>query len=267
MVDWSAYLLALGFTALFAFAAWLYSLARRNVGIVDSLWSLMILASLLVYLALAGIAGARGGLILFMVTAWALRLSLHITVRNHGQPEDRRYREIRANNQPRFWFKSLYIVFGLQAFLAWFIAMPAVAAASSPSPLGWLDLVAVLIWATGMFFEVVGDWQLMRFQRERKSEDAVLDHGLWRYTRHPNYFGEALIWWGIFLAAVSAGAWWTVASPVLMTFLLLRVSGVALLEKDIAERRPAYRAYIERTSPFVPAPPKPSRSPGALNGA
>ena len=262
MVDWSAYLLALGVTAVFAVGAWLYGTARRNVGIVDSLWSLMILLSPVVYVAVTATLTARGALILALVAAWALRLSLHITVRNHGEPEDRRYRAIRHNNEPHFWIKSLYLVFGLQAVLAWFVAMPAVAAAASPAPLGWLDLAAVLVWATGMYFEVVGDWQLRRFQRERGSEDAVLDRGLWRYTRHPNYFGEALLWWGITLAAVAAGAWWTLASPLLMTFLLLRVSGVALLEKDIAERRPAYRDYVERTSAFLPRPPKPARAAG-----
>jgi steroid 5-alpha reductase family enzyme len=157
-------------------------------------------------------------------------------------------------------------VFGLQAFLAWVIALPAVAAAAAPAPLGWLDLAAVLVWATGMYFEVVGDWQLMRFQRERTSSDQVLDTGLWRYTRHPNYFGEALLWWGVFLAALAAGAWWAIVSPILMTFLLLRVSGVALLEKDIADRRPAYRDYVERTSAFLPAPPKPQRNGDAVNG-
>jgi len=262
VVDWAAWLLALGVTALFAVGAWAYSVARRNVGIVDSLWSLMILASPAVYVLSTAPLTARGALIVTLVAIWALRLSAHITVRNHGQPEDRRYRAIRRNNEPHFWFKSLYIVFGLQAVLAWFVAMPAVAAAAAPAPLGWLDLLAVLVWGAGMFFEVVGDWQLMRFQRDRSSRDAVLDRGLWRYTRHPNYFGEALLWWGVYLAAVAAGAWWTLASPLLMTFLLLRVSGVALLEKDIAERRPAYRDYVERTSAFLPRPPKPARAAG-----
>jgi steroid 5-alpha reductase family enzyme len=256
MVDWSAYLLALGGVALFAVVAWGYSVVRRNVGIVDSLWSLMILATLGVYVLVAESIGVREVLMLTLVTIWALRLSAHITVRNHGEAEDRRYQEIRRNNEPHFWIKSIYIVFGLQAALAWFVAMPAVAAAASPAPLGWLDAIAIAVWATGMFFEVVGDWQLMRFQRERDSRDQVLDTGLWRYTRHPNYFGEALLWWGIYLLAVSAGAWWTLASPVLMTVLLLRVSGVALLEKDIADRRPAYREYIRRTSAFIPLPPK-----------
>ena len=169
-----------------------------------------------------------------LMTIWALRLSIHITVRNHGEGEDRRYQEIRRNNDPGFWWKSLYIVFGLQAFLAWVVSLPAVAAAASPAPVGWLDLAALLVWTA-----VVGDWQLKRFQNERDSDKAVLDTGLWRYSRHPNYFGEALLWWGIYLFALAAGAWWAVVSPLLMTILLLRVSGVALLEKDISERRPA----------------------------
>ena len=267
MVDWTAYVISLGAVTGLAVIAWLYSLARRNVGIVDSLWSLMILAVLAVYVLQAGLTGARATLVLALLAIWAVRLSLHITVRNHGEPEDRRYQAIRANNEPNFELKSLYIVFGLQAFLAWLIAMPTVAAAASAAPLGWLDFAAVLLWATGMFFEVVGDWQLARFMKTRDSKEAVMDSGLWRYTRHPNYFGEAVIWWGFFLFAVAGGGWWTALSPVLMTFLLMRVSGVALLEKDIAERRPAYRDYIARTSSFIPAPPKRLSSPGAVNGA
>ena len=263
MVDWNAYFLALAAVATFAGIAWLYSVARRNVGIVDSLWSVMILATVAVYAVLAESSGPRETLLLVLLGVWALRLSLHITVRNHGEPEDRRYQAIRSNNQPHFWLKSIYIVFGLQAVLAWFIAMPAVAAAASPTPLGWLDAVAVAVWLTGMVFEVGGDWQLMRFQRTRDSRDRVLDTGLWRYTRHPNYFGEALLWWGVYLMAVAAGAWWTLVSPVLMTFLLLRVSGVVLLEKDIAERRPAYRDYVRRTSAFIPLPPRGRQAAGA----
>jgi steroid 5-alpha reductase family enzyme len=116
----------------------------------------------------------------------------------------------------------------------------------------------VLLWLAGLLFEVVGDWQLARFRRSRPAPGAVLDTGLWRYTRHPNYFGEALLWWGIYLLALSAGAWWSVVGPLLLTFLLLRVSGVALLEKDIGERRPAYRDYVHRTNAFIPGPPRPA---------
>ena len=267
MLDWNAYFLALGFNAIIAVVAWLYSVWRRNVAIVDTLWSLMILAVPAVYLLAIGGNGLRGAVVLALIAAWALRLSLHIMVRNHGQPEDHRYQAIRRNNEPHFWFKSLYIVFGLQAFLAWFIALPAVAVVASTTAPGWLELAAMAVWGVGMFFEVVGDWQLMRFQRSPRSAGAVLDSGLWRYSRHPNYFGEALLWWGVYLAALAAGAWWSVASPLLMTFLLLRVSGVAMLERDIADRRPAYQDYIRRTNAFFPAPPRTDGPPGALKGA
>jgi steroid 5-alpha reductase family enzyme len=236
--------------------AWLVSVVRRDVSIVDSLWSLMILLCLLTYVFLGGDTGPRAPLVIALLSLWAIRLSLHITIRNHGQPEDRRYQAIRRNNQPYFEWKSLYIVFLLQGFLAWVICLPAVAAVSGQTPPGPLDFAGVALWLIGMVFEVVGDHQLMRFRSRERSENDVLDTGLWRYTRHPNYFGEAVIWWGFYLLAVSAGAWWTLFAPLLMTFLLLRVSGVAMLEKDIAGRRPAYRDYIRRTNAFFPGRPK-----------
>jgi steroid 5-alpha reductase family enzyme len=266
MLDVQAWLVAGAAIAAVAVAAWLISVVRRDVSIVDSLWSLLFLLALLVYLAASGTTGPRSWMITVMVAAWALRLSMYITVRNHGEPEDRRYQAIRRNNEPHFWFKSLYIVFLLQGFLAWVICLPALAAVSGQTPPGPLDFAGLALWLVGMYFEVVGDWQLARFRRGKREAGAVLDTGLWRYTRHPNYFGEALLWWGVYLIALSAGAWWTIFAPLLMTFLLLRVSGVALLEKDIADRRPAYRDYIRRTNAFFPGRP---RRPGDVleNGA
>lgn len=256
MLDTQAWLLALGAVAALAVAAWLVSVRLRDVSIVDSLWSLFFVVVSGVYIANAEASGPRTWLVAAMVAAWALRLSVYITVRNHGQPEDRRYQAIRERNQPHFWLKSLYIVFLFQAVLAWVICLPALAAVSGQTAPGPLDYLGVGLWLAGMSFEVVGDWQLARFQRTRRSPDAVLDTGLWRYTRHPNYFGEALLWWGVYLLALSAGAWWTVFAPAVMTFLLLKVSGVALLEKDIAERRPAYRDYVRRTNAFIPWMPR-----------
>jgi steroid 5-alpha reductase family enzyme len=256
-----AWLWALAAILLAAVAAWVLSVIRRDVSIVDSLWSLLFALGLGVYLAVSDVSGPRVWLVTAMVTAWALRLSIYITVRNHGQPEDRRYQAIRRNNEPHFWLKSLYIVFLLQGLLAWVVCLPALAAVSGRTPpgslLAWVEGLGVALWLAGMFFEVVGDWQLARFRRSRPAQGAVLDSGLWRYTRHPNYFGEALLWWGIYLVALSAGAWWAVVSPLLLTFLLLRVSGVALLEKDISERRPAYREYVRRTNAFFPGLPRP----------
>jgi len=255
MVDLGAWLVALAIMLLMAVAAWLFSVARRDVSMVDSLWSLMFLLGLVVYLLLSESGGPRSLPVLVMVAAWSLRLSIYITIRNHGKPEDRRYQAIRENNQPHFWLKSLYIVFLFQGFLAWVICLPVIAAVSAQTPPGPLDYAGVAMWLIGMFFEVVGDYQLTRFRQSTTSKGAVLDTGLWRYTRHPNYFGEAVIWWGFYLVALSAGAWWTLFAPLLMTFLLLRVSGVSLLEKDIAERRPEYRNYVGRTNAFFPGRP------------
>jgi steroid 5-alpha reductase family enzyme len=256
MIDLSAWFISLAAIMALAVAAWLFSLKRRDVGLVDSLWSLFFLLGLAVYVALTDGAGWRAPLLLALVAIWALRLSIHITVRNHGKPEDRRYQAIRKNNEPNFEIKSLYIVFLLQGFLAWVVGLPLIAAVNGQTPPGPLDFIGVGLWLVGMFFEVVADYQLMRFRKSAKSEGAVLDTGLWRYSRHPNYFGEAVLWWGFYLIALAAGAWWTVFAPLLMTFLLLRVSGVSLLEKDIGERRPAYRDYVQRTNAFIPGLPR-----------
>ncbi len=264
MVDWlnlssfegSAALLALAAVVVFAVTGWLLSLARKDVSIVDSLWSLMFLVSLGTYLYFAGTWGWRTGLMVGLASIWALRLSAHITWRGWGEPEDHRYQEIRANNQPNFKYKSLYIVFGLQAFLAWIISMPMLASVSQSAPLGWFDFIGISLWLVGMFFETVADAQLERFKRNPDNRGKVLRSGLWRYTRHPNYFGEFVLQWGFFFIAISAGGAWTIFAPLLISFLLLRVSGVRLMEKDMASRRPEYRDYVESTNAFFPGRPR-----------
>lgn len=261
--DWTAAWTALAAVSLFALVGWFISLWRRDVSIVDSLWSLMFLLSLGTYLLASGLTGWRAWLILALAAVWALRLSVHITIRGWGEPEDHRYQDIRANNQPNFRYKSVYIVFGLQALLAWIISLPMLAAASNSAAPGVFDVLGVALWAAGMFFEWVGDAQLARFKRNPANRGKVMSHGLWRYTRHPNYFGEFLLQWGFFMIAAAAGGAWTVFAPLLLTFLLLRVSGVTLLEKDIEERRPGYREYVHSTNAFFPGRPKP-RSEHAL---
>lgn len=256
MFDLTSYLLGLAAILAAGTLTWLISLRRRDVSIVDSLWSLMFLLAALVYLGGAGQAGDRALLVMLLVALWSLRLAAYITWRNWGEGEDRRYQAIRARNQPGFEWKSLYLVFWLQGVIAWVVSLPLLAAMNGDAPLGLLDYAGVLLWAVGMLFEAGGDWQLARFKADPANKGKVLDTGLWRYTRHPNYFGNACIWWGLFLIALSAGGWWTVVSPVIMTFLLLKVSGVALLEQDIGERRPAYRDYILRTNAFLPGPPR-----------
>ena len=256
MLDVDAYLVAGAALAAAAISGWLISLVKQDVSIVDALWSPMFLVMLLVYLALAERLGSRAELVLSLVAVWAIRLSAHIVWRNRGQPEDRRYRQIRSNNEPYFAIKSLYIVFGLQAALAWAIGLPLVAAATSQAPLNVLDHAGVGLWLVGFFFEALGDLQLARFKRNPENSARVLDRGLWAYTRHPNYFGEFVIWWGYFLIALGAGAWWSIFAPLLMTILLVKVSGVALLESDIGTRRPEYVAYMRSVNAFFPGPRK-----------
>ena len=255
-MDMQAYLLALALILGVGIVAWGVSVAIRNVAFVDSLWSLFFLIAAIVFAASAWPLGARGLLVTVLVAVWALRLSIYITARNWGEPEDHRYQKIRANNEPGFAFKSLYIVFGLQGVLAWFIAMPLVPAIMKPGGIGPIEIVAASLWLVGFVFEAGGYFQLARFKREPANKGRVLNSGLWRYPRHPNYFGDFCIWWAFYLFAFSAGGWWTVLSPVLMSLLLLKVSGVALLEKTITERRPAYAEYVRRTNAFFPGAPK-----------
>ena len=249
------YGVALGALLAVGAAAWLVSLRTRDVSFVDSLWSLFFVVAAAVFAAFAQPLGARAMLVLALVAAWALRLGVHITLRNWGAPEDHRYQAIRAKNEP-FWIKSLYVVFGLQALLAGLVALPLMPAILQRVELGWIDVVATLLWVTGFYFEAVGDLQLTRFKRDPGSAGKVLDTGLWRYTRHPNYFGDFCVWWAFYLFAVAAGGWWSVASPLVMSALLLKVSGVALLEATITQRRPEYAEYVRRTPAFFPGPPK-----------
>jgi steroid 5-alpha reductase family enzyme len=256
MPDARAILLALAAIAALAVLGWIVSVGKRNVGIVDSLWSLFFLLSASVFASASGSASPRATILLAMVALWALRLSGYITWRNRGEPEDRRYQAIRAAQEPGFVWKSLFIVFALQGALAAVIATPLAVGIASPAPLNAGDALGVALWAFGFLFEAVGDYQLARFKADPANRGRVMDEGLWRYTRHPNYFGEATLWWGYYLVAAAAGGWWTIFSPLLMTFLLLKVSGVRLLEKDIGERRPEYRHYIVRTNAFFPGPRK-----------
>ena len=255
-MDMQTYLFALALILGVGVVAWAVSVAIRNVAFVDSLWSLFFLIAAVTFAAAAWPLSARGLLVTVLVAVWALRLSIYITARNWGEPEDHRYQKIRANNEPGFAFKSLYIVFGLQGVLAWFIAMPLLPAIMNPGDIGPLEIVAGALWLLGFVFEAGGDYQLARFKSDPSNKGRVLNTGLWRYTRHPNYFGDFCVWWAFYLFAVAAGGWWTVLSPVLMSLLLLKVSGVALLEKTITERRPEYADYIRRTNAFFPGLPK-----------
>ena len=252
-------LAGLALIAALGFLTWLASLVQGDVSLVDRTWSIFITGAAAVYFALLPAPGPRGAWMLALAAAWALRLTRYITARNWGHGEDRRYREIRARNEPNFAFKSLYLVFALQALLAWTVSAPFFAGMAGARPLGALDVIGLALVAFGIVFETIGDAQMSRFKADPANKGLVMDRGVWRYTRHPNYFGETCIWWGFWLVALGGaglGGVWTIVSPILMTVLLLKVSGVSMLEKDIGERRPAYRDYIEHTNAFFPGPPK-----------
>ena len=244
-----------GASVLLAAATWALSVPLRDVSIVDIAWGWLVVVPALVAAALLPPA-PRSLAVLGIALAWALRLSLHIGWRHRGAGEDRRYQAIRERNQPHFAWKSLYLVFGLQAVLGTIVSVPLLATLASPAPWRPLDAVGLALAALGLVFEAVADAQLARFRSQPANRGFVMDRGLWRYSRHPNYFGEFCLWWGLGLVAVSAGAWWALVSPLLMSVLLLRVSGVTLLESDLRHRRPAYRDYMRRTRAFFPWSPR-----------
>ncbi len=234
---------------------WLLSVRLRNVSIVDVFWGPAFLLASVVYRLTGPSPEPRHLLLLGLVAIWSLRLGGYILLRAHGKPEDYRYATMRAGHGSRFWWVSLFTVFLLQGALVTLIALPHLFTQAQATAPGWrsTDLAGILLWLIGFAFEAGGDWQMARFKADPANRGRVMDRGFWRYSRHPNYFGDAAQWWGFWLIALAApGGGWTVIGPIVMTFFLLRVSGVALLEKTIVERRPKYRDYIEATPAFVP---------------
>lgn len=251
--------ITLAATAGLMLGVWLLSLVKKDASIVDTFWGLGFVLIAAVSCAIGEGYEMRRNLITALTTAWGLRLASHIFWRNKGKGEDFRYRAMRARHGKRFPVVSLYSVFAVQGLLMWVISLPLQIGGISrePARITWLDWTGAIIWLMGFAFESVGDLQLARFKAESKNEGKVMDRGLWRYTRHPNYFGDALLWWGFFLIAMStpAGAW-TVISPLIITGLLMKVSGVALLEKTLIKTKPEYRDYVGRTNAFFPWLPR-----------
>jgi steroid 5-alpha reductase family enzyme len=253
-------LVGLGFAAAYVTLIWAMSLALRNASIIDIFWGPGFALLTLVYALFSDDGYARRQLVvLALVAVWGLRLGLHILARNAGHGEDYRYQKMREDAGGAFWWRSLFTVFLLQGALMWVISAPLLAAVHSEDPdsLTLVDAMGGAVWAIGFFFEAVGDFQLSRFKANPANRGKVMDRGLWRYTRHPNYFGDATLWWGYWI--IAAGTPWgfvTVLSPTIMTFMLLRVSGAALLERTIRRRRPDYEEYEKRTSAFIPLPPR-----------
>ncbi|GAB3508056.1 DUF1295 domain-containing protein [Amycolatopsis cihanbeyliensis] len=255
--------LALGAAALgtaLAVVGVTFLLARRRgrYDLIDSVWGAGFAAIAVVTLAITGAPNLPGVVVSGLTVVWGLRLSVHIHRRNRGKPEDQRYRDILARARGNPAVHMLVRVYLTQAVVMWVVSWPVLLAqyeaGSGFTVLAWLG---VAVWIVGFVFEATGDEQLRRFKADPANAGAVLDRGLWRYTRHPNYFGDACVWWGLYLLACHhpLGAV-TVFSPILMTWLLARGTGKPLLERQLRESRPRYAEYVERTSGFVPLPPR-----------
>jgi steroid 5-alpha reductase family enzyme len=241
---------------------WTVSVKLRDASIVDICWGLGFVLLAWLYCVLSPALAVRSWLVATLITLWGTRLAVHIFRRNHGKGEDPRYQAMRARHGESFASRSLFRVFWLQGVILWLVAMPLFVAIRAPQPdvLISIDAVGIALFAIGFGFEAIGDYQLDRFKANAANRGQVLDRGLWRYTRHPNYFGDATMWWGMFaMAAATPRGWLTVLSPAIMTFLLMRVSGVTLLEAGLKKSKPGYDDYVARTPSFFPWLPRAPR--------
>ena len=255
----SALLPALGWLVGAFTLLWVLSLRLRDASIVDIFWGLGFVGVAIFYSTVSGPSTPRGTLVLLLVTIWGSRLAIHLARRNIGKPEDFRYRAMREVGGKWFPLISLFKVFWLQAGILWIVSFPLYAAQRgfARAPLGWIDLVGIVLWSVGFLFEAIGDRQLARFKRDPENEGKLLDQGLWRYTRHPNYFGDCLVWWGFGVIALGTPqSWWSLVGPLLMTILLMKVSGVTLLERNMVNTKVGYLHYTDKTPAFFPWFPK-----------
>jgi len=255
MMDWEIYLQGLYAVLTLSFFTWFISLLKKDVSIVDITWSLMLVLASTIYILSTNVQ-SREWLIFTLVVIWGVRLALYITLRSWGEAEDSRYQDIRKKYSPNFPLKSLFIIFVFQAVLAWVLSLPLLLVMTNPSNWVLLDYLAITLVLFGIIYESVADYQLYRFKCLDKNKGKVMDAGLWAHSRHPNYFAESMVWWGLFLFALAQGYWWVVISPLMITYLLLKFSGVTLMEETITERRPQYRQYIVNTNAFLPWPRK-----------
>ena len=238
---------------------WLISIPIRNVSIVDIFWGLGFVICNNTWYWLGEGNHERKVLLTILVSLWGLRLTLYLAWRNIGKPEDFRYQEFRRHYGPRrYWWFSFFQVFMLQGILLSIIALPLAAANTygAEHSLRIWDFIGLALWTIGFIFEAGGDWQLARFKANPANKGKVMDRGFWRYTRHPNYFGDTAVWWGFAFISISAGAYWQVIGSIIMTFLIIKVSGVTLLEKTLVHEKPHYAEYIRKTSAFIPWFPK-----------
>ena len=236
---------------------WLISLGLKNASIIDIFWGLGFVIVAWLSLVLSGEWMTKPILLTLLVSIWGMRLSGYLAWRNVGKPEDYRYAAMREKHGPQFPIVSLFTVFGLQGLLTAIISLPLQVGIQQAGELNAVSWLGIAVWFIGLAFESIGDYQMARFKTQNSNRGKVMNQGLWRYTRHPNYFGDFLIWWGFYLvAADSANWWWTAIGPLLMSFLLIRVSGVRLLENSLRSRIDGYEQYLKSTSAFLPLPPK-----------
>jgi steroid 5-alpha reductase family enzyme len=255
--DIGAYFLGLAAAAGLLTAVWIVSLIRKDASIVDPFWSLVFITLGTTYrFASDTDYGARPAVVLGLLFVWGVRLSAYLFWRNAGKGEDFRYQAMRKRQGPRFPIKSLFTVFWLQAILAWVVSLPLLSAVDGTNAWGIFDNLGLVVWTIGIVFEVAGDFQLARFKADPSNQGKVMDQGVWAYTRHPNYFGDFMVWWGFFLFALGSGGWWSFPGPLLMSVLLMRVSRAALLEKRLGKTREGYAESVRTTNAFFPGPKK-----------
>jgi len=234
---------------------WTVSVFIKNVSIVDLFWGLGFVLTAAFYFIYADGLPFRKNIVMTLTAIWGLRLAVYLAWRNLGKGEDFRYREFRRKyGENRYWLISFFLSFLLQGIVMWLISAPLLGALDSGAdrPAGILDYIGIIMWLTGFVFEAGSDYQLARFKADRANKGKLLDKGFWRYTRHPNYFGDSMVWWGFGLICISAGSYLPALGSLLMTALIIKVSGVALLEKSLKEQKPEYIEYMRKTSSFFP---------------
>jgi steroid 5-alpha reductase family enzyme len=252
----AVWLSALPFLLGAATLTWLLSLGLRNVSLVEPVWALLLFMAGVIYALDADPRAPRLSMVLWPLALWTLRRTFSARARRAGQRELPSHRRLRERHEPGFAMKSLYLVFWCRAGLAWLVSLPLLGAFASTAPLGWLDYGGLALWLLGFAFETSGDWQLGRFRKDPANAGGVLDRGLWRFTRRPDYFGTACVWWGFSLMAVSAGAWWSVLGPALLSALLMHAARRPAVLGDGGKTPPRYADYVLKTNAFFPGPPR-----------
>ena len=238
---------------------WIVSVIIKDASIVDIFWGMTFVVTNSYYFFATTDFYTRKMILLVLVTVWGLRLSLFLASRNIGKGEDFRYQEFRKKYGPdRYWWFSFFQVYLLQGVLSILVSITLLGTQfnTQNSDLNWLDILGIIVWLIGFVFESGGDYQLTKFKKNPDNKGKVLNTGFWKYTRHPNYFGDSAVWWAYAIFSIAAGSYWTIIGSILMTALIIKVSGVALLEKSLKDKKPEYMEYIKKTNSFLPWFPK-----------